>query len=754
MNWPKAIILIFSVIVFINADEILKVNRTIDNNGFIMKISSGNNLLNTSNTYVHSDSLDKMRNKLNDTEYNKILTQREVARPPKKQEEDNKDVRLFLPPDISTVLNAMSNLQDQMCKQHILLTIHALDNKEMWAMKMLDSSAKFPSGILIGSYYQLGNYDECIGIRYSEGDLDVPQIKGQYCLAEVTPKNSKSDGSLGFQSSTKKISRNEENSTLRWAICVPHSCKPREVAIILDFILNGAIGTSDAVSVNVSQNMCHYDHEIPYTTPEIIYGYMIIVFASVICIATFTHVVLHYRKKVDKMSSGLLLDVVLAFSVITNVHKLLKVGKSDLNLNCICGIKLLSMVLIVSAHSLLFLVSGPITNNDFFSKSLYKVENGIYLNNPLLVDTYLLISGFLMCRLVLLELDKRKGKINFFLLYIFRYIRLTPSYLVVIGLYCTWLIRLDQGPLWETTIGSERDRCINSWWSNLLYINNYVNDEQLCMFQSWYLAVDTQLFILAPIVVYPLWRWRRCGEILLGISLLVTVLIPSIITYTQNLDPTLMMYIPEIRKLFKNNYFINTYIKTHMRANSYCIGLFMGYVLHKIQASNYKFPKISIALGWAFSALFMMASIFSVRIFYKEDYEYNNLDAAFYSVLHRVVWCLGIGWVIVACATGNGGPVQSFLCWKPFIPLSRLTYSAYLINGVVELHGFSVIRQPRFLSSYHLSVEALAHMFFTFTYAFFLCIVFESPIHSIEKILLNREKKHNQNREVDGAILS
>lgn len=68
---------------------------------------------------------------------------------------------------------------------------------------MLDSSAKFPSGILVGSYYQLGNYDECIGIRYSEGDLDIPQIKGQYCLAEVNPKSSKGDGSLGFQSSSK-----------------------------------------------------------------------------------------------------------------------------------------------------------------------------------------------------------------------------------------------------------------------------------------------------------------------------------------------------------------------------------------------------------------------------------------------------------------------------------------------------------------------------------------------------------------------
>lgn len=41
-----------------------------------------------------------------------------------------------------------------------------------------------------------------------------------------------------------------------------------------------------------------------------------------------------------------------------------------------------------------------------------------------MVDTFLLISGFLMCRLLLLELEKRNGKINVLYLYIMRYIRL------------------------------------------------------------------------------------------------------------------------------------------------------------------------------------------------------------------------------------------------------------------------------------------------------------------------------------------
>lgn len=65
-----------------------------------------------------------------------------------------------------------------------------------------------------------------------------------------------------------------------------------------------------------------------------------------------------------------------------------------------------------------------------------------------------------------------------------------------------------------------------------------------CMFQSWYLAVDTQLFMLAPIILYPLWRWRKTGEFLLGSSIVISVLIPCLITYYNKLDPTLMLFAP------------------------------------------------------------------------------------------------------------------------------------------------------------------------------------------------------------------
>ena len=74
--------------------------------------------------------------------------------------------------------------------------------------------------------------------------------------------------------------------------------------------------------------------------------------------------------------------------------------------------------------------------------------------------------------------------------------RLTPAYLAMIGLYATWFIRLGDGPLWKHRISLEQERCQASWWKNILYINNYYGTDQLCMFQSWYLAGEFTFFLL------------------------------------------------------------------------------------------------------------------------------------------------------------------------------------------------------------------------------------------------------------------
>lgn len=235
-------------------------------------------------------------------------------------------------------------------------------------------------------------------------------------------------------------------------------------------------------------------------------------------------------------------EIVGAFSITENLKKLTCVGSDELGLSCVNGIKAIAMIFIIAGHALVFLIGGPVQNSEFYEKQAKLVQNAFLLNSPLLVDTFLLLSGLLFARLLMLELEKRKGRINFGLLYVFRYIRLTPAYFAIIALYSTILPRMGSGPLWNSRIGLEQERCASSWWANLLYVNNYVGTDKLCMFQSWYLSADTQLFVLAPLILYPLWRCRKAGLAVLALVAVATTLVPFFVTYMKQVDPTFLIF--------------------------------------------------------------------------------------------------------------------------------------------------------------------------------------------------------------------
>ena len=74
----------------------------------------------------------------------------------------------------------------------------------------------------------------------------------------------------------------------------------------------------------------------------------------------------------------------------------------------------------------------------------------------------------------------------------------------------TLLGYLGSGPMWKPLIaGSSQTFCADYWWSTLLYIQNYYNPDKICIIQSWYLAVDMQLFVAAPLLCYMLYRFKE-----------------------------------------------------------------------------------------------------------------------------------------------------------------------------------------------------------------------------------------------------
>jgi hypothetical protein len=41
--------------------------------------------------------------------------------------------------------------------------------------------------------------------------------------------------------------------------------------------------------------------------------------------------------------------------------------------------------------------------------------------------------------------------------------------------YTSLLPKIGSGPLWKVTVVPESEFCLENWWTNLLYVNNYVH---------------------------------------------------------------------------------------------------------------------------------------------------------------------------------------------------------------------------------------------------------------------------------------
>lgn len=90
-------------------------------------------------------------------------------------------------------------------------------------------------------------------------------------------------------------------------------------------------------------------------------------------------------------------------------------------------------------------------------------------------------------------------------------------------------------------------------------------------------------------------------------------------------------------------------------------------------------------LGWAISLALMATVVFANYPLLQPDRESSVLAHGFYDSLSRVAWAIALCYIIFACIHGYGGPVNWFLSYPAWQPISRLCYSIYLLHFPVIL---------------------------------------------------------------------
>ncbi|XP_069119723.1 nose resistant to fluoxetine protein 6-like [Argopecten irradians] len=638
----------------------------------------------------------------------------------------------------------------QECLDDAKQVIIGLERREYWAMQMLDAMAKPPSDILSGNIYWTGGYEECLAV---EGTVYVNitsdtgpqyQIHARQCLGSLQL------GKLGLQ----------------LGFCIPKRCSVEDA----DRLVNTAFSVfSNTLRIN---GMVCPEVETEYDTKAIVSLLICSIIGLMMVIGTgYDVIVLRGRQfkgenkvspnvvtkvdntgdslnestsllnkaktiKVKEKDQGTLVKVLMSFSVMSNGERILSTAQAQGSLTALNGMRFLSISWVIIGHCFLFGLISPTINPLRYSDKVYHLWTFQAIANAFVsVDTFFTMSGLLLAYLFMKDI-KKNGKMNWPLFYFHRFWRLTPIYMLVlmIDANLTKYMGGDGGPAWPKD-GIE-SYCETRWWTNLLYINNLFSMEKMCMAWSWYLSNDMQFFVISPLLLVPLYRKKFAGLAVCVVALFASLLTTGILsTHNKWIVTT---FLPGTSMDETMSYQDGYYSKPWCRISPYIIGIMTGFALQECEC-KFKINKWLnllcwlIAAGVACSVLYglygvMTGSTISVPV------------ASFYNTVNRAAWGACVCWVIFACATGNGGFVNTLLSWKAFVPLSRLSYAAYLIHLVFISVINSTAQYPIYSTIINQVVFFLGILVLTFLASFVVSLAFESPMMGLEKVVFRRKR--------------
>lgn len=104
----------------------------------------------------------------------------------------------------------------------------------------------------------------------------------------------------------------------------------------------------------------------------------------------------------------------------------------------------------------------------------------------------------------------------------------------------------------------------------------------------------------------------------------------------------------------------------------------------------------------------------------------------------RAAWGLALMWITLSCKWGLAEPIDKLLSHHSLLPLSRLTYCAYLIHPVsqiamsLELKGTVHIQHGLILTIF------LGNAITAYAIALILSLLFEAPVVRVLKIAFGK----------------
>ena len=368
------------------------------------------------------------------------------------------------------------------------------------------------------------------------------------------------------------------------------------------------------------------------------------------------------------------------------------------------GVRAWGLIMVLLGHLIYFY-------NPFFTKIEETSQLSVFFDlfrADLAVDAFFVISGFLIGSILLKEYQKNHS-LSFKGFYLKRFFRLMPVYFVSVflGIIFYSFVKNSNGDM-----APQIELMLRNFWTNLLYVNNFIPVQEQFMGWCWSLAIEEQFYLLVPLFIIGLFRWIKQKVWFFITLFFLSFVVRFYVVYHYNLVGDDGFWGNKIGDDSWRDTFNLLYDNLYTRYGGLLVGVLGSYFyVYYLDRLKKFFEDVSFSRVLYFLSVFVF-----LLIFFKVDFIYFSeltktgvtitaTDLSFYEKIYfsiivacsRNLFALSVMYIIfyvMFSLKGRGSLLAKALSSHFLFPLAQLSYSAYLI------HPFIIIPVSRYLTPY------------------------------------------------------
>ncbi|KAL3288865.1 hypothetical protein HHI36_003312 [Cryptolaemus montrouzieri] len=492
----------------------------------------------------------------------------------------------------------------------------------------------------------------------------------------------------------------------------------------------------DTKCINPTPELSSFDISILFLT---------LILLLIVAFATVKNWTLQEMNNSGYQSSSENEKILMFFSVKENWKRIKEVKRKYAFLE---GMRTVTMIIIIISHGSLIISGLYIENPDFFENLmenfLLRIFTGVLW---FMVQVNFLLSAMLLVLHFMGTLERNNNirPVDVSLFALNRLIRLSPALLLKIGFHLSNIPQILADGVLKDYAEKECYNCKKHWPLTLTFTNNFVDAKDMCIAETWYLAADTQLYILSLLLCFLFVKSKINFYILVGSTGVLAIFFNLYLNYSYDYPGVVQVFsLKTVSTFLANEQIGSQYFSTHSNMCSYMMGLMLGMICFQSRDKE-----MAILNKWWVEFLWYVLSfglpIVSIVLIF---YNYSTLTNVLLGAIVKPLFALGFAVMIFGMMKNENVTLRKFFQWRPIVFLGNFTYSTYLYHSVPVLLKFVRISTPIQVNSFILVSYFLLDVILSYSLGIIMFFVVEFPASQLQKQFVPNVKTKPANKSI------